>query len=40
MAAPSAERLLANGLVKLKGKKNFFFGHIYVGTSKEEAEQI
>lgn len=40
LAGPRAERRLANGLVKMRGRKNFFFGQVFVGTSKDDVQPI
>jgi hypothetical protein len=40
LGIPRAERRLAKELAKMRGKDNFYFGQIFVGASREEAEQV
>jgi len=40
LGIPRAERRLARELAKMKGKDNFYFGQVYVGTSKDDAEPM
>jgi hypothetical protein len=40
MGEAFAEKKLAQELVKLKGKKNIYFGYIFVGKDRLEAEQV
>lgn len=35
-----AEKKLAQGLMKLKGKKNIYFGYIFVGKDRLESEEV
>jgi hypothetical protein len=40
LGIPRAERRLARELAKMRGKENFYFGQIFVGSSKEDAEPV
>jgi len=40
LGIPPAERRLARELAKMRGRDNIYFGQIFVGTSKEDAEQV
>lgn len=40
LGIPRTERRLARELAKMRGKNNFYYGQMYVGTSKEDAEPV
>ncbi len=40
LAAPSAQKKLARGLLKLKSTENVYFGGIFAGENPEESEEV